>query len=224
MSMPLTAWFFIFELIGLTLVIWLPYLWPPVGYHLRRSEGPWLINFDRTCRTKVVLRDFLYTTGFWFGLFLIRISANTPYFWLIVVIGTCSIFGSAFISDSIENYNKSTPAITLFSAVELTPETLRAFLASIGALIPGKQQPYIGRLSYSGGYVWINNPTAVFAKVQKGFLQRHNQERAQYEEYLTKLRACLGSEVRTILFISVLKARNVQAGERAAIIYPAILT
>jgi hypothetical protein len=216
MSLSFAAWFFILGLIGLTLVIWLPYFWPPAGFHLRRSEGPWLINFDPTYRTKVIIRDILYTIGLWFGLFLVRISANTSYFWLIVVIGMCSIFGNAFISGGIEKYNKSTRAITLFSSVEFTPKTLYAFLASVGALIPGKQQPYIGRLSYSGGYLWISNPTAVFAKVQKRLLHHHNQEHTQYEEYQAKLRACLEAEVRTILFISVLKAKDVYAGERAA--------
>jgi hypothetical protein len=216
MTLPFAIWFFLLATMGLMIVIWLPYFWSPAGYHLRRSEGPWLINFDRTRLAKAVIRDILYTSGVLFGFFLIRVFVNTPYFWLMFVIGVCSIFGNAFLSDNMETYNKATPAIRLFSTVPFTPQTLRQFLASIGALIPGKQQPYIGRLSYAGGYVWINNLSALFAKVEKRLLQHHNQERAEYEAYQARLRSYLGSEPRTILFISILKGKDVHLGERAA--------
>jgi hypothetical protein len=216
MTLPFAAWFFLLATMGMMVIIWLPYFWSPAGYYLRRSEGPWLINFDRTRLAKAIIRDILYTIGIVSGFLLIRIFVNTPYFWLIAAIGLCSIFGNAFLSDSLETYNKATPAIRLFSTVPFTPQALRQFLASVGALIPGKQQPYIGRLSYSGGYVWINNFTAIFAKVEKRLLQHHNQERAEYEAYQARLRSSLGSEVRSVLFISIMKAKDMHPGERAA--------
>lgn len=206
---------FILGLCMMTLVIWMPYLWAPVGYNLRRSEGPWLTNFDHTKRNKVIARDLLYTIGIWFGLFFIRISLNTPFFWAIAIVGMASIFGSAFISDNLEKYNKSTPAIMLFSNIQLSSKELLQFLASIGVFIPGKQQPYVGRMSYSNGYMWIGNPTTSFTKVRKEIVKRSPAERTQFEEYYTKLRAHLGADVYTVLSLSILQTRDVQTGERA---------
>src|SRR5687767_5530322 len=95
MSLTNAAWFLIFVLASITLVIWLPYLWAPAGFHLRRSEGPWLINFDRTLLAKAVSRDIFYTIGLWLGLFFIRLLSMSPLFLLVAIAGMGSMFASA---------------------------------------------------------------------------------------------------------------------------------
>lgn len=215
MSLPFSAWILILGLVGMTLIIWMPYIWPVMGYYFRRSEGPWLLNFDYTRLAKVIIRDMLYTIGLWLGLLFLGISINTPYFWIIFTVGMCCIFGSAWISDKLDKYNNSTPGIMLFSSNPFTQKTLREFLASLGVFIPGKQQPYIGRLSYPGGYIWIDNRTESFIKASKHYFKQHNAEMMQFEEYQTSLRSRLNGDIKTVLFLNILQAKDLCTGERA---------
>jgi hypothetical protein len=216
MQLSRAAWFIILVLIGATIVIWLPYLWPPAGYRLRRSEGPWLANFDHKRQTLATARDILFTIGLWLGLLFMPLTRTSPFFWIIAIASMASIFASAFLADRFGNYNKSTSAVTLYSSAQLDPKTLREFLVSVGALIPGKQQPYTGRLSYPDGYVWITNVSDMYAKAQTKIAQLYTSERAEQVAFQAKMRAHLGSDAQTILFISIMQAKDLSTGERRA--------
>lgn len=217
MSTLLPFFTFIGGLAALTIIIWLPYIWPIIGYHLRRSEGPWLRNFDPSRLSLVITRDILYTISIWFGFLLIRLFVNTPNFWIIFTIGMVSMFSFAIIADKLDKYSKSTPAITLYSSTALSSRTLRDFFGSIGALIPGKQQPYIARTSYSNGFVWVSDVSKIYQKAQQHSSRHKNEAWIQMEDTRTKVHIHLGADIQTVLFISILKGRDVTTGERAAL-------
>jgi hypothetical protein len=82
----------LFGLLIATVIIWLPYVWRRSGRHLRRSEGPWLRNFDRTRLRSVLLRDTCYTIGLWFCLLFLRLTSATPLFWVVAAVGMVALF------------------------------------------------------------------------------------------------------------------------------------
>jgi hypothetical protein len=138
----------------MTAIIWAPYLWPVIGFHLRRSSGPWLANFDRRQFLSVLLRDITYTAGLW-SIFFARLWYATLYFWIALIFGVCCLIITAWLADRLERHGEESTAILLLSSARLTRRQLADFLRDLGALIPGKQQPYIGRLTYPNGYLWV---------------------------------------------------------------------
>lgn len=216
MHASLSFWILPTGLVAMTIIIWLPYLLPWVGYHFRRSEGPWLINFNHASLFFALMRDLLYTIGLWFGLMFLHIFLNTLYFWLIFVVGMVGVFGSAFISDRFEQYHRATPSIRVYSSQVIRHKELQAFFASIGAFIPGKQQPYLARVSYPNGFVWIDDLSAVFQKLKQRQQKRH-KDWEEVAKIINEVEEHLGSEAKTLLYISVLNASNVEHGEIRAL-------
>ncbi len=86
-------------------------------------------------------------------------------FWVALVIGAiCTVIG-ALIMDRLERHGQESPSTVLLSSAHLTREELVAFLSELGALIPGKQRPYAGRLTYPGGYLWVRFAANAAARI-----------------------------------------------------------
>jgi hypothetical protein len=155
-------------LIGPLLVhIWLPYWVPAYGRLLRRSEGPWLENFDSARRAIVLRQEWRRTAALnLFAVFIFvsadiqRMSAKTTVEPLVETIVSMLTYLSHFWiiyqgKDRVGARDRATLAITLWTKDRTDANLLINTLRQQGALIGAKRSNFEARLSTPHGFVWF---------------------------------------------------------------------
>lgn len=191
-----------------SLVIWLPYRWSALGYHWRKAEGPWLVNFPADRLRLVLIRDLLLTAGLWLGGLMLLRGSSDPLFLLFGGASLACLLGVGVVADRLERYQRASQVLTVYLGRAFAPVELRQMIADLGGMIPGRRQTYHARFMLAQTMVWWVDSTRSYQRRRARLAKRQGEAFQQFEALHQQRNQLLGAELQHVLTIHLIKPES----------------